>query len=95
MMVVVYLVSKSCLILATPWTVVCLPSLSMGFLRQEYWSGLPLPSPGNLLDPGIELMAPACQAVSCITGTFFITEPPGKPLSQRSVKFIFPLEKAN
>ena len=39
---------------ATPWTVVRQPSLSMGFSRQEYWSGLPFPSPGDLPNPGIE-----------------------------------------
>ena len=37
----------------TPWTVVLQASLSMEFSRQEYWSGLPFPSPGNLSDPGI------------------------------------------
>ena len=37
-------VAKSCLTLATPWTVACQPSLSMGFSRQEYWTGLPFPS---------------------------------------------------
>ena len=40
-------VSKSCLTLATPWTVACQAPLSMGFSRQEYWSGLPFSSPGN------------------------------------------------
>ena len=47
---------------ATPWTVACQAPLSMGFSRQEYWSGLPCPPPGDLLDPGIEpafLMSPA------------------------------------
>ena len=39
---------------ATPWTVACQAPLSMGFPRQEYWSGLPFPSPGDLLDPGIK-----------------------------------------
>ena len=39
---------------ATPWTVAYQPSPSMGFSRQEYWSGLPFPSPGGLPDPGIE-----------------------------------------
>ena len=39
------LVAKSCLTLATPWTVACQASLSLGFSRQEYWSGLPFPSP--------------------------------------------------
>ena len=39
---------------ATPWTVACQSPLSMKFSRQEYWSGLPFPSPGDLLDPGME-----------------------------------------
>ena len=39
---------------ATPWTVACQAPLSMGFSRQEYWSGLPFPSPGDLPDPGIK-----------------------------------------
>ena len=43
--VVVVLVAKLCLTLATPWTVVCQAPLSMGFFRQEYWSGLPFLSP--------------------------------------------------
>ena len=40
---------------ATPWTVACQAPLSMGFPRQEHWSGLSFPSPGDLPDPGIEL----------------------------------------
>ena len=47
--------------------------LSMGFPRQKYWNGLPFPSPGDLPDPGIELVSPA------LAGGFFTTEPPGKP----------------
>ena len=43
---------------ATPWTVACQASLYMGFSRQEYWSGLPFPSPGDLPDPGIEPRSP-------------------------------------
>ena len=43
---------------ATPWTVACQASLSMAFPRQEYWSGLPFPPPGNLPDPGIERGSP-------------------------------------
>ena len=58
---------------ATPWTVVYQTSLSMGFSRQEYWSGLPFPSPGDLLDPGIEPRSPALQADA------LTSEPPGKP----------------
>ena len=44
---------------AIPWTVVYQASLSMGFSRQEYWSGLPFPSPGDLRDPGIKPRSPA------------------------------------
>ena len=46
-------------------------ALSMGFFRQEYWSGLPLLPPGDLLDPGIEPVFPAFPALA--------TESPGKP----------------
>ena len=57
---------------ATPWTVTQQAPLSMGFPRQEYWSGLPLPPPGGLPDPGIELRSPALQADS------LLSELPGK-----------------
>ena len=60
---------------ATPWTVAHQAPLSMGFSRQEYWSGLPFPSPGDLLDPGIEPMSPA------LAGRFFTSESPGNSLS--------------
>ena len=46
----------------TPWTAAYQRSLSMGFSRQEYWSGLPFPSPGDLPDPRIEPRSPALQA---------------------------------
>ena len=58
---------------ATPWTVAHQAPLSMGFSRQEYWSGLPFPSPGDLPDPGIEPRSPALQADA------LPSEPPGKP----------------
>ena len=48
----------------TPWTVASQASLSMGFSRQEYWSGFPFPSPGGLPDPGIEPGSPAFQVDS-------------------------------
>ena len=67
------LVAKSCLTLATPWTLACQAPLCMGFSRQEYWSGLPFPSPGDLPDPGIEPRSPALQAES------LPTELQGKP----------------
>ena len=47
---------------ATPWTVAHQAPLSMGFSRQEYWGGLPFPSPGDLPDPGIKSRSPALQA---------------------------------
>ena len=58
------LVAKSCPTLATPWTVACQAPPSMGFSRQEYWSGLPFPSPGDLPDPGIKPASPALQVDS-------------------------------
>ena len=61
---------------ATPWTVTSQAPLSMGFSRQEYWSGLPFPSPGDLPNPGIEPRSPALQADA------LSSEPPGKPWSQ-------------
>ena len=56
------LVTKSCRTLATLWTVACQAPLSMSFSRQEYWSGLPFPSPWDLPNPGIEPRSPALQA---------------------------------
>ena len=66
------LVTKSCLTLATPWTVAHQDPLFMEFSRQENWSGLPFPSPGDLTNPGIKTASlPASpQVVSCI-GWFF------------------------
>ena len=66
------LVSQSCPTLCNPM------DLSMEFSRQEYWSGLPFPSPRDLPNPGIELGSPALQADS------LPTEPPGKPSVQFS-----------
>ena len=61
------LVAMLCPTLATPWTVACQAPLSMGFSRQEYWGGLPFPSPRDLPDPGIEPESPALQADSLPT----------------------------
>ena len=63
----VSLVTKLCPTLATPWTIACQAHLSMVFSRQEYWNGLPIPSPGDLLNPGIEPRSPALQADSLPT----------------------------
>ena len=57
-----------------PWTVAYQASLSMGFSRQEYWSGLPFPSPGDLPDSGIKPGSPALE------GDALTSEPPGKPI---------------
>ena len=59
----------------TLWTVSRRAPLSMAFSRQECWSGVPFPFPGDLPDPGIEPGSPA------LAGRFFTTEPPGKPFS--------------
>ena len=56
------LVNKSCPALAILWTIACQAPLSMGLSRQEYWSGLTFPSPGDLPRPGIEPGSPALQA---------------------------------
>ena len=66
--------SLSCVrLFVTPWTVAHQAPLSMEFSRQEYWSGLPFPSPGDLLGPGIK------PPSLVLAGRFFTTEPPGKP----------------
>ena len=62
---VVVVVAKSRSTLVTPWTIACQAPLSEGFFRQEYFSGLPFPSPGDLPDSGIEPMS------SCIADRFF------------------------
>ena len=58
----------------TPWTVVSQASLSMGFSKRGYWSGVPLPSPGDLSNPGIEPGSSALQAEA------LPSEPPRKPI---------------
>ena len=62
-------------IFATLWTVAYQSLLSMGFSRQEYWSGLPFPPPRDLPDPETECTSPA------LAGRFFTTEPPEQPIS--------------
>ena len=57
-------VTQSCLTLCDPWTVASQALLSLEFSRKEYWSGLPYPLPGDLLNPGIESRSPALQADS-------------------------------
>ena len=64
---------------ATPWTVAYQAPLSIEFSRQEYWSGLPFPSPGDLPDPAIKPGSPALQADA------LPSEPPGKPNRDQEV----------
>ena len=68
----VKLLSHDCLFV-TPWTEAYQTPPSMEFSRQEYWSGLPFPSPGDLFDPGIEPRSPTLQTDA------LPSEPPGKP----------------
>ena len=65
---------------ATPWTIAHQAPPSMGLSKQEYWSGLPFPSPEDLPDPGIEPLSPA------LAGRFFTTESSGKPQGLRGLK---------
>ena len=61
----------------TLWTVACQAPLSMGFFRQEYWSGLPFPPPGDLPSAGIK---PTSLASPALQVDFFAAEPTGKPM---------------
>ena len=74
------------LLFVTPWTVACQAPLSMGFSRQECWSGLPFPSPGDLPNSVIEPGSPALQADS------LPSEPPGKPSHMSNALQLYVLE---
>ena len=77
--VCVFVHSLSCVwIFATPWTVAYKAPLSMEFSKQEYSSGLPFPSPGDLPDPGIEPRSPTLQADT------LLSESPGKPITNET-----------
>ena len=76
------LVAKLCLTLCDPMDCSCQAPLSMEFSRQEHWSGLPFPSPGDLPNPGIKPGSPASQADS------LPSEPPGKPTFKDYIPFI-------
>ena len=69
------------------WTVAHQAALSVEFYRQEYWSGLPFPSPGDLPDPGIEPGSPALEADA------LTSEPPGKPKTKQSLKAVKPVKR--
>ena len=62
---------------ATLWTVVCQAPLSMGFFRQEHWSGWPFPPPGNLPNPEIKPTSPVSPALQADS---LLSEPLGKPI---------------
>ena len=81
------LVAKSCPTLCDPMDVAHQIPPSMGFPRQEYWSRLPFPPPGDILDPGIEPMSPA------LVGRSFTIEPPEKPMSASSTSTVFEARK--
>ena len=68
------------------WTVAYQAPPSMGFSRQECWSGLPFPSPGDLPDPGIEPRSPTLQADA------LLSEPRGKPQNQLAEESTLPLD---
>ena len=70
---------------ATPQTVARQAPLSMDFSRQEYWSGLPFSSPGDLSDPGTEPMSPALQE------DYLPSEPPGKPKMELQMELRLPI----
>ena len=79
---------RSVQLFVTPWTVAHQASPSMGFSRQEYWSGLPFPSPGDLPHPGIKPRSPALKADA------LPSEPPGKSSNayREFLILVFPLQ---
>ena len=78
------LVTNLCPTLGIPWTVACQTPLSMGFFRQEYWSGLTLPPPGDLPNPSIKPGSPASP--SCIgTAPTLNSDHKSEALSQPSL----------
>ena len=72
-----FFVAQSRSALWDPWAVARQAPLSIGFFRQEYWSGVPFPTLGNLPDPGIKPKSPASPALA---GAFLTTARPGKPI---------------
>ena len=70
------LVTQACLLFCDPVDCSLQASLSIGLSRQEYWNGLPFPSPGHLPDPGINPRSPS------LAGGFFTIDLPGKPILQ-------------
>ena len=83
------LVTQSCVTLCNPWTIACQAPPSMGFSMQEYWSGLPFPSPGDRPNQGSEPRCPALQADS------LPSEPPGKPCNVQHDKYNYHILNMN
>ena len=83
-----HLVAKLCLTLVTPWTVAHQAPLSMGLPRQEYWSGLPFPPPGDLPNPGIKPRSRAAPASPALQVDSLPTEPPGKPFCTYTYTYV-------
>ena len=83
-------VCASCFIhlFVTPWTIALQAPLTMEFSRQEYWSGLPFPTPGDLRYPGIEPEFSMSTVSPALGGRFFTTEPPGKPIAYAEVQVL-------
>ena len=79
-------VAQSCPTVCDPWTVAHQAPPSMGFSRQEYWCGLPFPSPGDLPNPGIKPRSPTLQADTLTSA------PPGKP--KDTLKYLQEFKKA-
>ena len=79
--------AKSLQLFATPWTIAYQAPLSMGFSRQEHWSGLPCPPPEDLPNPVIKPLSPISPASA---GGFFTAEPAGKPRSAQARRFLLP-----
>ena len=80
--------SLSCVqLFVTPWTLACQAPLSMDFSRQEYWCGLPFPTPGDLPDSGIE---PTSLASPASTGRFFTTNATWEALGKKQCPVLGP-----
>ena len=71
---------------ATPWTIACQAPLSMGRSKQEYWSGLPFPPPGNLPNTGVK---PASLVSPALASRFFTAESLGSPLGENGYMCVY------
>ena len=72
----------------TPWTIALQAPLTMEFSRQEYWSRLPFPTPGDLHYPGIESESSVSTVSPALAGRFFTPEPSGKPIAYVEVQVL-------